>query len=39
MAAKGSGKGLAFLRANISFDGEECLIWPFTEILSDEQPF
>jgi len=29
MAAKGSGKGLAFLRANISFDGEECLIWPF----------
>lgn len=26
----GRGKGIAFLRAHVDFDGQDCLIWPFS---------
>lgn len=26
---RGKGKAIAFLRAHVSFDGPDCLIWPF----------
>lgn len=27
---KGNGKGIVFLRANVAFTGDDCLIWPFS---------
>ena len=27
---KGKGKGIMFLRAHVDFNGDECLIWPFS---------
>jgi hypothetical protein len=30
MAKKGSGKAIAWIRAHVSYIGDECLIWPFS---------
>jgi hypothetical protein len=31
MTKKGSGKGLAWIKENISYVGENCLIWPYSK--------
>lgn len=28
---RGKGRGLAWLKANVGYDGEECLIWPWSK--------